>query len=559
MTAARASAAPTWRPARLRAVVRDPWLFGAFVLLTAPLVLFSAVPILGVLRQAAWSGAAPDLPGTMQALADASAWRALGNTLLLGATSGVVATLTGFALAFAVTRTSMPGKGFIHAVALLPVVSPPFVMALAIVILFGRQGLISKGLLGITGANVYGFRSLVLIQVLAFTPIAYLNIRGMLQAMNSALDDASASLGGTSWMTFRRVTLPLVTPAILSSFLLVFVKSLEDFGNPMIIGGNFNTLAVEAYSHMVGYFDLRTGALLACVLLTPSLLAFVLHRYWISRRSYVTVTGKPGAQRIRLTSRRVVWPLGTICYALAGTIILFYATVVAVSFMRLPGVDASWTLDHYRTAFTAGFETLHNSMLLAGAATPITAVAGMLIAFLLVRRAFPGAALLKWSTMLSFAAPGTILGIGYISVFNEPPLVLTGTAFLIVTAMVVKNLQVGIEAGSNQLKQIDPAIEEASSALGASSTRTFLQVTMPLLRPALFTALAYAFTRSLTTLSAVVFLVSAQWTLITVTILSHVETLKIGLAAAYCVILIVVVLAVLAAMQAALALRMHRT
>jgi iron(III) transport system permease protein len=166
--------------------------------------------------------------------------------------------------------------------------------------------------------------------------------------------------------------------------------------------------------------------------------------------------------------------------------------------------------------------------------------------------------LLKWSTMLSFAAPGTILGIGYISVFNDPPLVLTGTAFLIVVAMVVKNLQVGIEAGSNQLKQIDPAIEEASNALGASNTRTFVQVTLPLLRPALFTALAYAFTRSLTTLSAVIFLVSAQWTLITVTILSHVETLKIGLASAYCVILVVVVLAVLLAMQALLAHRARR-
>ena len=150
------------------------------------------------------------------------------------------------------------------------------------------------------------------------------------------------------------------------------------------------------------------------------------------------------------------------------------------------------------------------------------------------------------------------MGIGYISAFNTPPLVLTGTAFIIVAAMVVKNLQVGIEAGSNQLKQIDRSIEEASTALGASNTRTFFFISLPLLRPALFTALAYAFTRSLTTLSAIIFLVSAQWTLITVTILSHVETLKLGLAAAYCVILIAVVLIALWLMQLSIAARLRK-
>lgn len=542
-----------WLAAALRTIIRDPWLFGMFVLLTLPIVVFSILPILSVLRQAVWSEQGPDLAALANTLLEPFAWRALGNTLLLGLTSALLATLLGFGLAFAVTRTSMRGKGLVHTVALLPVISPPFVMALAIVMLFGRQGLVSQGLLGLQGSNVYGFRSLVLIQVLAFTPIAYLNIKGMLQSLNSALDDASASLGGTQWMTFRRVTLPLATPAIFSSMLLVFVKSIEDFGNPMIIGGNFNTLSVEAYSHIMGYFDLRTGAVLASMLLLPSVLAFMVHRYWVSQRSYVTVTGKPTVQAIRLRSRRVVWPLAALCYGLVGTIIVFYGTVVAVSFMRLPGVDSSWTLAHYATVFTAGFETLRNSLLLASVATPITAMGGMLIAYLLIRRAFPGAFLLRWGTLLSFAAPGTIMGIGYISAFNAPPLVLTGTAFLIVTAMVVKNLQVGIEAGSNQLKQIDRSIEEASAALGASHTRTFLQVTLPLLRPALFTSLAYAFTRSLTTLSAVIFLVSAQWTLITVTILSHVETLKLGLASAYCVILIVVVLLVLFIMQSALA------
>lgn len=547
--AARTGARGIALPYGLRRIVSDPWLFGIFVLITLSIVIFAIWPILSVLRLAVAGREGFDLSAILANLSSSLVWRAFGNTLVLGATSAIIATVFGFILAFAITKTNMVGKKFIHAIALLPVISPPFVMALAIVILFGRSGLITRELLGIRNSNIYGFQSLVLIQVLAFTPIAYLNIRGMLQSLDSALEDAAASLGGSQWTVFARLTLPLATPAILSSMLLVFVKSIEDFGNPLVIGGNYNTLAVEAYSQLIGYFNLEVGALLASLLLLPSVLAFMVHKYWVSRKSYVTVTGKPSVQTIRILDPRVVWPLTLVCYGLAATIILFYGTVVAVSFTRLPGIDWSFTLEHYTGVFTAGLTSLSNSMILAAIATPITAVMGMMIAYLLTRRAFPGSFILRWGTLLAFAAPGTIIGIGYITVFNTAPLLLTGTAAIIIAAMVVKTLQVGIEAGSNQLKQVDKSIEEASTILGASNTRTFVQVTLPLLQPAMFAALAYAFTRSLTTLSAVIFLVSANWTLITVTILNQVETLRLGLAAAYCVILIAVVLVVLTLMQ----------
>jgi len=183
---------------------------------------------------------------------------------------------------------------------------------------------------------------------------------------------------------------------------------------------------------------------------------------------------------------------------------------------------------------------------------------GILIAYILARRGYPGSFILRFGTLLAFAAPGTIIGIGYVSVFNTPPLLLTGTAFVIVAAMVVKTLQVGIEAGTNQIRQIDPAIEEAAAVLGASNTRIFSRVTLPLLKPALFASLAYGFTRSLTTLSAIIFLVSANWTLITVTILNQVETMRMGLAAAYSVMLIAIVLAVLGLMQVLLGRSHHQ-
>lgn len=535
------------RPLRqaMRRIVADPWLFGIYVLLTLSVAVFAILPILSVLRLALTG----EEGAIWERLTSALVLRAAGNTLMLGAASAVAATVVGFILAFAMTRTNMRGKKIVHLVSLLPVISPPFVLALAMILLFGRSGLISREILGIRNSNIYGFQTLVFIQALAFTPIAYLNIRGVLQSMDSALEDAAMMLKASQWRVFRRITLPLAMPAVLSSMLLVFVKSIEDFGNPLVVGGNFNTLAVEAYSQLIGYFDLPAGALLASVLLIPSLLAFMVHRYWISKRSYVTVTGKPTAQRITLTKRAVVWPLAAACYALTALIITLYGTVVWMSLTKIPGVNWSFTFEHYGKIWETGLTPLWNSLLLSTFATPAVTILGVLIAYLLVRRSFPGSWVLKFGTLLAFAAPGTIIGIGYVSTFNTAPLLLTGTAFVLVAAMVVKTLQVGIEAGTNQIRQLDPAIEEAAAVLGASNTRTFARVTLPLLKPALFASMAYAFTRSLTTLSAIIFLVSAQWSLITVTILNQVETMRMGLAAAYSVILIVLVLVVLGLMQ----------
>lgn len=546
------------RRSRWRAIRTDPWLWGIFVVLTVSVTVFILIPIGSVLRSAVIGADGFDLSQLVRSLTAAHVWRAMRNSLLLGALSSVAATAIGFVMAFAITRTAMRGKKFFHLMAMLPIVSPPFVLSLAIILLFGRSGVISSELLGIRHANVYGLSSLVVIQTMAFSPLAYLNIRGMLLSMDSALEDASSSMGASQWQTFRRILLPLSMPALLSSVMLVFVKSLEDFGNPMLIGGEFSTLAVEAYTQITALYNMQSGAILAVLLLTPSLLAFMLQRYWVSRRSFVTVTGKPGRREIRLTSRKVTVPLTVVCSLIAGSVLLFYGTVVVVSFVKIVGVDPSFTLAHYEYIVDRGMSTVRNSVFLAAVAAPVVAACGLVISYLLTRRNFPGSTLLKWSTLLSFAAPGTIIGIGFILTFNTPPLLLTGTAVIIVAAMVVKNLQVAIEGGNNQLKQIDPAIEEASAVMGASNTQTFLRVVLPLLQPAVFTSLAYAFTRSLTTLSAVIFLISAHWNLVTVTILGQVEASRLSVAAAYCVLLIVIVLVALALMQGALSLVTRR-
>ncbi len=533
-------------------VRKDPWLFGIFVLVTASLVLFGVVPIVMVLVEAArTSGEAGGLSRFWELLSSAFVWTAFGNSMVLGFMSAFSSTALGFILAYTVTRTTIRGRKALHAAALLPMVTPPFVLSIAIVLLFGRSGIISKGIFGIS-PSIYGLPSLVLIQTIAFTPIAYMNIRGMLQAQNTSLEEASTSLGAGGWTTFRRLTLPLAMPSLLSSFLLVFVKAIEDFGNPLVIGGNYSVLAVEAYNQIIGRYDLQAGALLASMMLMPSLLAYMIHQYWSNKHSFVTVTGKASSATVKKTRPKVGIPLGVVSAIYVGVVFLFYGTVLVMSFVKLAGVDNSLTLDHYNVVFTRGMKAFKDTLLLGAIAMPITALLGMLVAFFLTRKKFPGKAWLRWSTLLTYAAPGAILGIGLVVTFNTPPLILTGTAVIIVIAMVVRNMQVGIEAGSNQLRQIDPALEEASAVLGASNATTLRRITLPLLQPALFTALAYGFTRAITSVSAVVFLVSANWTLMTITILSNVQLANLGLASAYGVVLIVIVMVVLGAMQLAL-------
>jgi len=471
------------------------------------------------------------------------------NSVRLGLTSATLATIVGFVFAFAVTRTEMKGKKFFHIIALLPIISPPFVIALSMILLFGRNGAITNGIFGLTNTDIYGLGSLVFIQTLAFFPLAYLSLKGVLESIDSALEDAALNMGATRWEVFKTITFPLSLPGVFSAVLLVFIKSIEDFGNPMILAGDYNTLAVQAYLQITGMYNISSGAFLAMALLLPSLTAFLIQKYWISKKSYVTVTGKPSQETIKIHEKYIVYPFFALCSLITGAILLFYGTVAVGSFVNVWGVDHSFTLDNFRYVFTIGFESIRNSLTLAIISTPITALLGMVIAYLLIRKQFMGRKMLEVSTMLSFAVPGTVVGIGYILAFNESPLLLTGTATILILAFTVRNITVGIEAGTNSLRQIDVSIEEASTNLGASGLQTFFKVSLPLMRSALFSGLVYSFVKSMTQISAVIFLVSVNWNLMTVSILSQIESSRMGTAAAYVMILITIILIAIGMLQ----------
>jgi len=476
------------------------------------------------------------------------------NSMILGALTAFAGTLLGFTFAYAITRTPIPFKRFFRLAATFPIISPPFIVALAAILLLGRSGSLTPFIQKVIGEySIYGLGGLVLVETIAYGPIAFLVLHGVLQAIDPALEEAAMDLGASRIRVFFTVTLPLAIPGIASAWLLVFIESMADFGNPMVISGDFRVLSVQAFLQITGMYDLSRGSTLAILLLAPTLTAFFLQKYWVSRKSYVTVTGKPTGATIRGVEWYIKLPAYTSCFLFTGIIFLFYGMVIYGSFQTLWGVDSTLTFKNYVDMFKVGKDYIVDSLILSTLATPATGILGMFIAFLVVRKKFIGRGIMEFVSLLTFAVPGTVVGIGYILAFNQRslffPFVLTGTAWIIVTLLIFRNMPVGIRSGIAALQQIDPAIEEASTDLGADSNKTFLKITLPMIAPAFFSGLAFSFVKAMTAISAIIFVVSGRWNLITVAVLGFVDNSQYAQAAAMSLILILIVLLALGFIQ----------
>lgn len=527
----------------IRRLLADPLVLGVAIVIQVLLLLFIVWPLLRVVAVSATRDGLFSLDAYAEQLRSWYVQRAVWNSLLVGVCTAAASVGLGFAYAYTLVRTAVPLKRLLHLLAILPIVSPPFVSSIAIILLFGRGGVITSGLLGLQDFNIYGFKGLLLAQVTTFAPVAYLVLRGVLEGIDPTLEDAALNLGAARSTVFRRVTLPLAVPGITSAFLVVFIESLADFGNPLLLAGSaFPVLSVQAYLQITGMFNLRAGAALAVLLLIPSVAAFLIYRAIIGGRRYVTVTGKPGRSSLKATSPGATWLLFGVTLAVAALVVMFYAVIVVGALARTWGVDNRPSLDALRYVLNVGMDTIKDTLTIAVVSTPVSGLLGMIIAFLVVRKRFPGRGALELTSLLNFALPGTVVGIGYILAFNQRPLLLTGTMAILVACFVFRYVPVGIQSGIAVLRQIDPAIEEAAQNLGASSALTFRRVTLPLIRPAFFSALVFAFVRAMTAISAAVFLVSANWNLMTVQILSEVGSGRYNAAAAYSIVLLGIVI-----------------
>ena len=529
----------------LRMITRDPILAATIVLVAASLVLFILWPLYEVL----WEGFFTDegaftLKYYRDSLSKMDNLRTLANTVWLGIFVSAVSTFVGFLFAYADAFLKIRFKSIFNTLAILPIISPPFALSMSFIMLFGQQGFVTRTILGLKETNVYGFEGLATVQVLTFFPVAFLVLAGLLRQIDPALEEAARNMGASRGHIFRTIVLPLVRPGIANAFLLVFIQSVADFGNAMVIGGNYTTLAAQIYMQSMGNYDMKGGTALATVLLTVSVLMFVAQKYWVGDKSYVTVTGKPSRERELSADPLPLFFVGIPCLLVSLFILILYALIPYGSLVNLWGIDYTPTLKHYRYVMELGLKPVLDTTWLALVSMPITGILGMVIAFLIVRKKFMGRGLIEFTSLLSMAIPGTVIGVGYVLAYNKEPLVLTGTATIIVLSFVFRSMPVGIRAGIASLQQIDPAIEEAAQDLGASSFKVFTSVTIPLIKSAFFSGLVYSFVRSMTAVSAVIFLVSASYNLLTVSIMSQVDGGKLGVAAAYSTVLILIVLAV---------------
>ena len=489
--------------------------------------------------------------GIVTVLTDRHQLRAFWNSLLLALLVGVIGTALGFLFAFVAARGRLPRVlvTAIDASVLLPLVSPPFTTAIAIIFSFGPRGLITYHVLGLKGVTVYGLTSTLLSESLTYFPIAYLTLRPILAAIDSNIEGMAYSLGASRWRVFRTVTLPLCIPGLANAFLLLFAASLADFATPLILAGNsFPVLPTQAFLQITGLFDLRGGAALSLMLLFPALAVFLLQRYWVGRRQYVTVTGK-GAGQTPFDSIPPVVRVAMLasCVAITLAIVYFYALLLYASVVVALGANHTFTLEHYRVIFTSGMKAIRDTLIIAAFAMPLGGIYGVLLGYLVARKNFAGRRSMELVSMVNYALPGTIVGIAYLIAFNEPPIVLTGTALIIIACYVFRYGPTGIRATVALLQQIDKSLEEASMGLGAGSGTTFRRVTLPLILPAFFAGLGVVFIRSMTAISATIFVVSIGWTLITVKILENITELSLGPAAAFSVLVVVIVFTVIAA------------
>ncbi len=538
----------------LQLIWKEPLLLVSILLIFYFLLTFVVFPIFQVFKASLIVNQKIDLSNYLAIFSKRYYYQPFMNSMILGIYTATLGTIIGFIFAYALTRTPLPFKNFFRLTATFPIISPPFVVALSAILLFGRAGTLTPYINKIIGDyTIYGLNGLILVETIAYAPTAFLVLYGILQAIDPSLEEAAMDLGASRGKVFSTITLPLSTPGIASAWLLVFIQSLADFGNPMVIAGNYRVLSVQAYLQIAGMYDTSRGATLAILLFIPTMVAFFLQKYWVSRKSYVTVTGKPTGSTIKNLEWYIKLPVYTSCLIFTAIVFLFYGTIIHGSFQTLWGVNPALTLKHYVEMFQVARDYIIDSLTLSSIATPIAGILGIFISFLVIRKKFIGRGIMEFISMLTFAVPGTVVGIGYILAFNQKtillPFILTGTAWIIIILLVFRNMPVGIRSGIAALQQIDPSIEEASTDLGADSNTTFRRITLPMIAPAFFSGLAYNFVKAMTAISAVIFVVSGKYNLITVAILGFVDNSRYAQAAATCNLLIVIVLVALGLIQ----------
>ena len=370
-------------------------------------------------------------------------------------------------------------------------------------------------------------------------------LKGLLKNIDPSLEEATRDMGATRWQVFTSVTFPLLLPGLGNSFLVTFIESVADFANPMMIGGSYDTLATTIYLQVTGAYDSTGAAAMSVVLLSLTVVLFLIQKYYLESKTAATLTGKASRQRMLIEDKSVTRPLSILCGLVAAFVLLMYIMVPFGALFKLWGRDYSLTLKWFQLMFkNSGLEAFQDSFMLSFIAAPITAFLSMIISYLVVKKKFKAKGFIEFVSMLAMAVPGTVLGIGYIrgyanGLFRTGILSnIYGTGIILILVFIVRSLPTGTRSGISALRQIDKSIEESAYDMGANSAQVFTSVTLPLIKDSFLSGLVTAFVRSITAISAVILLVTPEFLLITCQINEQAEKGNYGVACAYATVLI---------------------
>lgn len=528
----------------------DPFLVSMIVVLLVFLALFILYPLLMLLVDSFISEGRFTLSVFQRVLSLERFRNAFKNTLALGFISGLASTAIGLLFAYVEVYVKLKTKvleKLFSVVSMLPVVSPPFVLSLSMIMLFGRSGIITRSLLKIYDSNVYGLKGIAIVQTLTFFPVCYLMLKGLLKNIDPSLEEATRDMGASRWKVFTSVTFPLLLPGLGNAFLVTFIESVADFANPMLIGGSYDTLATTIYLQVTGAYDSTGAAAMSVVLLFLTVILFLIQKYYLEKKTAATLTGKASRMRMLIEDKSVTVPLTIFCTAVAAFVVLMYIMVPFGALFTLWGRDYTLSLKWFQYMFkTSGLKAFKDSFVLSLIAAPLTAFLSMVISYLVVKKKFRSKGFIEFVSMLAMAVPGTVLGIGYIrgyanGLFRTGFMSgLYGTGLILIIVFIVRSLPTGTRSGISALRQIDKSIEESAYDMGANSGRVFMTVTLPLIKDSFFSGLVTAFVRSITAISAIILLVTPDFLLITCQINEQAEKGNYGVACAYATVLIII-------------------
>lgn len=529
----------------------DPIMVTTIVLLIVFLTVFILYPLAILLVDSFISETGLTLSTFKRVMNLANFRRAISNTLKVGFLVGIASALIGLLFAYVEVYVKLRTRfmeGLFKVVSMLPVVSPPFVLSLSMIMLFGKAGIITRYLLHIYDNSVYGFWGIAIVQTLTFFPVCYMMLKGLLKNIDPSLEEAARDMGASRFKVFMTVTFPLILPGLGNAFLVTFIESIADFANPMIIGGSYDTLATTIYLQITGAYDKQGAAAMAVVLLAITLVMFIVQKYYLEAKSTATLSGKASRERMLITDKSVTIPLTILCSALAIFVIIMYICVPFGALFRTWGYDFHLTFKWFGLVFSKykGLKAFKDSFVLSLISAPITALLSMIISYLVVKRNFKSKGFIEAVSMLAMAVPGTVLGIGYIrgfasGIFGTGILQgLYGTGTILVIVFIVRSLPTGTRSGISALRQIDKSIEESAYDMGADSFKVFMTVTLPLIKDSFLSGFVTSFVRSITAISAIILLVTPSYLLITVQINEFAEKGSYGIACAFATILIII-------------------